>query len=118
MVEKFKQILQEIVKSKGPVGIFAVMMMDDLTDKWSVLVSAPWADESNSKEAFKFIFGLLLKHLDDEERNSIARIGILDKEEHLAKLLLERKKDSEINNEKVNGNMIHYGYILESNSGL
>lgn len=116
MVDKFKKILDEIVTTNGPVSFFAVMKMDDLTDKWTVILSAPWADDAHSQNAFGVVFGLLPKYFSDEERSTIARIGIFNKSEHLISLLLQYKKDSVIENEKVNGNFVHQAYILESNS--
>ncbi len=119
MVEKFKKILADIITTKGAVTLFAVMKMDDLTDKWSIILAAPWADNAHRKEAFDFVFGLLPKYIDTvEERNLVARIGIFEKNEHLIQVLLQYKKDSIIENEKVNGNFVHLAYILESDSNI
>jgi len=118
MVEKFKKMLIEIIAVKGAVRLFAIMKMDDLTNKWSIIIAAPWADDVHRKEAFDFIFGLLPKYFNDEERSLVARIGIFDKNEHLIDLLLQYKKNSYINDEKINGNIVHQGYILESNSNV
>lgn len=118
MVDKFKKMLVEIIAAKGAVTLFAIMKMDDLTDKWSIIFAAPWADDAHRKEAFDFVFGLLPKYFNDEERTLVARIGIFDKNEHLIESLLQYKKDSFIESEKVNGNIVHQAYILESNSNV
>ena len=118
MVDKFKKMLIEIIAAKGAVTLFAIMKMDDLTDKWSIIFAAPWADDIHRKEAFDFIFGLLPKYFNDEERSLIARIGVFNKSEHVIEVLLQYKKDAVIENEKVNGNIVHQAYILESNSNV
>jgi len=118
MVDKFKKLLEEIETTKGKVVLFAITKMDELTDKWSIILCAQWADNDKQQEAFDFVFGLLLKYFGEEERNSIARIGIYHKNEHLIESLLQYKKDSIIENEKINGNIVHLGYILESNANV
>ena len=60
MVEKFKLILAEIKRTKGEVFLFGIMKMDEITDKWSVILSAPWASEG-SEDSFKYLFDLILK---------------------------------------------------------
>jgi len=118
MVEKFKKLLQEIIQSRGDVSIFAVAKMDDLTGKWTVILCAPWSENEKQRDAFGFIFQLLPKYFTDEEKNSIARISIFGKNEHLIELLLKYKNGSVIENEKVNGNLVHLAYILASNSNI
>lgn len=116
MVEKFKKILDKIISGHGAVTLFAVVKMDDLTDKWSIILSAPWSDGDKSQSAFDAVLALLLENFDAEERNSIARIGIYDQSEHLIQELLRFKKDTVLENQKINGNLVHFGYILESKS--
>ena len=117
MVDKFKEILKQIIAKKGPVTLMALMKMDDIVDKWSVVFSASWSsDEKGRNEAFKLIFDLTKDILDIDERNSIARIGIFPEKEHLIELLLQYQKDAKIENRKINGNFVHEAYILESNN--
>lgn len=114
MVEKFKTILNEIVSTKGQVYLFALTKMDDLTDKWSVVLAAPWLKEYD-KASFNFILEIMQKYLTSEEMNSIARLGIFSKEEHLIDELMKFKGGSVIENQKINGNWVHLAYIIESN---
>jgi hypothetical protein len=119
MVEKFKKILDEIVSEKGDVNLFAIMMMDDFTDKWSVILSAPWLDNEDTRRInFKLIMQIMKKNLTTEENNSIARIGIFPKKEHLIEELLKYKSGSIINNQKINGNFVHLAKIIESNQDI
>ena len=117
MVEKFKKILAQIVREKGSVTFFAIVKMDDLVDKWSVVLCAPWATEATHDATFRYILDLIKNNLEVSEQNSIARISLFSRDEHLIQLLLQFKKDTVIENQKVNGNIIHQAYILESNQG-
>lgn len=120
MVGGFKKILDEL-KLEGTVYLFAVLRMDDLTDKWSLLLSAPWIDSKNDEDK-KIFFGSLIrlldKHLSREELDKIARISLMGVTDHLAQELLNYSSGSHIGGDasvRINGNMIHEAYILESN---
>ena len=117
MVEKFKTILTEIKRSKGEVALFALMRMDELTDRWTIILNAPWAKEGDT-EIFRYILNLIKSNLSQEEFSTIARIGIFSKTDHFIELLLKYNSGTSITNEKINGNQIHEGYILESNPEL
>lgn len=117
MVDKFKTILDEI-KKKGTIDLFAILKMDDLTDKWSIFLCAPWIDENNRKDVFADIIKLLKKNLVKEEISTVARIVISSKDDHLIQELIKFDSGTVLGGEssvKVNGNTIHEAYILESN---
>ena len=44
LVEKINNIFQQITREKGAVYLFMIAKMDDLSDKWSLDISAPWID--------------------------------------------------------------------------
>lgn len=116
MVEKFKNILSKIQLEKGEVSFFGVLKMDELLDKWTVLLSASWSTEATKKEDFEYIRNLIRSTLSPEEFSNVARLGILSKDAQLIQLLLKYQSDTEIANEtKLNGNVVHQGYILVSN---
>lgn len=117
MVDKFKKILSALISAKGAVSVFAVMKMDDITDKWSVIICAPWTDD-NSLETFTFILDEIKKELSSEEVSSVARIAVFKKADHLIEELLKYKAGSEIENQRINGNMVHFAYVIESNDAL
>src|SRR3989344_5503430 len=79
MLEKFRTIFNSLsVKGRNPVALFAIMKMDDLEDKWTVI----YADESSSSSEqeknliFSFILNEMKKILSAEELNQIARISV------------------------------------------
>ena len=113
MVDKFKIILNKIKTEKGSVALFALLKMDEFTDRWTVLLSADWAKEGDF-EAFKYLHNIIKENISSEELSTIARFGVFTKTNHLVELLRKYKQNSRIQEEKVNGNVIHEGYILES----
>lgn len=117
MVEKFKKILTAI-RAKGTISLFAILRMDDLTDKWTVLVSAPWEDEEKRREFFEELVDMIKQTMTEEEAASIARVLVSNKENHLVQKLLEQKAGAHIVGAmEINGNLVHEAYILESNKG-
>ncbi len=116
MVDQFKKILSIIYKSNKGVSLFAILKMDELTDRWSVIFSAPGLEEENKrKQMFKYLIDLILENLNEEDIKTIARVGVFPLENHLVTDLLNYKKDFSIKEStRVNGNIVHEGYILES----
>jgi hypothetical protein len=58
---------------------------------------------------------LLLARLSDQEKKSIARVGVFPTDNHLIRDLLQYKKGTHITESvKANGNTVHEAYIYES----
>ena len=116
MVDKLNKILAKIQSERGSVTFFGILKMDEYSDKWTVLLSAPWSTDITQKEDFEYIRNLLRAELDSEEISTVARLGILPKSTHLIQLLLNYQSGTEIKSEtKLNGNTIHEGNIILSN---
>ncbi len=119
MVDKFKTILSKIQKEKGDVYFFGLFKMDEFLEKWTVLLSASWLSEATKKEDFEYVRNLIFSSLSSEEISTIARLGLLPKEDRLIQLLLKYQNDTEITSEtKLNGNTLHQGYVIISNPNL
>jgi hypothetical protein len=118
MVEKFKRVLDRFIQDRRPVWLFAVLKMDDITDKWTLVVSAPWINDPNNKNEFEYIIGVLKEYFTNEELFTIARIGILRKTDHLIEELLKKQEGAQLKDEQINGNIIHEGLIISSNPNL
>jgi len=123
MVDKLKQILSQIKADRGAVTLFAIIKMDEITDKWSVFLSAPWINEQNMSEVFSYVRSLLLQSLTEEEKSTIARISIFSSNEHIIQLIttaikVEAGSIATIKDTQLNGYKIHEAYIFESNSVL
>ena len=112
MVDKFKILAEQIKRDRGSVYVFAMLKMDELTEKWSIILSADWIDETSRKESFDYLFKAVKNlNLTSAEEISIARLGIFPANDHLVQELAKYKVGV-ITNERVNGNIIHEGYIL------
>ena len=119
MVNKLKKILQAIDENKGLVNVFAILKMDDLIDKWTLVFSASWLKEENSFATFQYIQELFKKELTQEELGSIARLGLFKSNEHIITLMtsafsITGDSDVHLENTKLNGFKVHEAYVLRS----
>jgi hypothetical protein len=113
--KKLQNVSDALEKSRGSVELFAIFKMDELTDKWTVVVSAGWVAKATFEEIFSELRALLIKNLADD-MNSIARIGIFNSSEHFAQLVTQRFASGQTikDEQQINGNLIHEGYILKA----
>lgn len=123
MVEKkLEKILNKIKEDRGSVRLFAIIKVgEEATDKWSLVLSGDWVNESNLNTNFGYIFGLLSRYLTDDEKSSIARIGIFTEDEKLVQLItntvtVEAGSTAHLKENKFNGYYIHEAYIFESHA--
>lgn len=119
-IDRFKNILANIVSKKGDVSVFALLKMDDLTDKWTVILAAPWVTDTDRGEIFFLLREEMVTNLETEELQTIARFGIWPTSEHLISLLLDNYTQGDYISQdtQINGNLIHEGYILASNKTI
>jgi hypothetical protein len=118
MVDKLKQVVEALNCRRNDVCLFAVLKMDDLIDKWSVVASGPWADDSRQRRAvFDEILSIMNEKMGEQELDSFARIGVLPLNDHLIQELMKFKKDTVIEDQKINGNFVYKGYVLASQVG-
>jgi len=119
MVDKLQLVLNKFKQDGKPVWLFAVLKMDEITDRWSLVVSAPWLDNGDSfKQEYEYLIQVLKEFLTDEELFSLARVSAVSKADHLVEELLKKQTGTSITEEKINGNIVHEGNIIESNSNL
>lgn len=116
MLKDKLQIILSRYKQIHPtdVDLLAVMKMDDLIDKWSILIAADWITSENHRQVFNDFVVLIKDELNEEERGTIARVGVFSTKDHLVSELLNYKTGTIITDTKVNGNKIYEGYIIKS----
>lgn len=113
-LDKLKAVLEALAESRGAVSMFVALKMDDLTDKWAIIVSAPWTESVGFEDIFNQVRDLLIRELDDQEMSTVARIGAYSLNSPFTRQVLERyKSDDEIKEDtQINGNLVHTGYII------
>lgn len=118
MVEKFKQILKRIEDSRGTAMLFVLAKMDDIVDKWSVIISASWSTPVHRDSIFEELRKDIIATLSDEEILQMSRLWIFEPTEHLVEELLKYKTDTVLKNTQVNGNIFHEAFIIKSETPI
>lgn len=114
MVEKFNEILNKIEATKGSVALFALIKMDEMVNRWTVVFSAAWSNPENRTDTFDTVRKEIIKSVSPEELEEIARLAIFYRGEHIVEELLKYNSGTILENQKVNGNMVHYAQIIKS----
>jgi len=73
MVSKLQRIERELSRKKGSFALFGLFLREDVSDRWDLLVAAPWM-EGREVEAVRLIASKLTKELETEELLRISRI--------------------------------------------
>lgn len=105
------------LKLQKEVKFFAVVKMDDLTERWSLLFGLVGVKDLDKRhKIFEKIKEVILNNLSKENTQNIARIGLFSTTDHLISGLKKFDEGEKIENIKANGNYIHEGYVLISNT--
>lgn len=77
IVQKIRQIEQDLSTEKGQFDLFGVFLREDAPDVWDVVVAGSWI-EADKAEALRKISGTLQQRLTPSELTKLARVVIID----------------------------------------
>lgn len=99
------------------IKFFAVIKMDEMTERWSLLFGLTRSEDLDKREkVFRQVRDIIVANLSEEDTQNIARIGLFATTDHLISDLMKYPEDEKIENVKANGNFIHEGYVLISSA--
>jgi len=116
ITEKLRRVEQEISTKKGPLNLFAFLEREDVSERWDVVVSAPWAkfDEAT----LRYVGEVLKRHLTPAEMTTLARIVILEPAEDPVRAINDAYDVEHGQVELIHpsrfGLPVKYGYIITS----
>ena len=77
IVNKLMRIKKETATERGEYDLFALFLREDSSNKWDILVAAPWID-NNKEEALKYLSKKIQNSFDQSELFFISRIVIIE----------------------------------------
>jgi hypothetical protein len=121
LVDKLIRVEKHLSKKKGPFDLFAMVMREDLSDKWDILVAADWI-ENNFDSSLKFISKELTKKLSSDELSAISKVVLLSifdpRVKSVQKLMEIEHLDAELINVHVFGFFVNHAFIITSKRRL
>jgi hypothetical protein len=77
LVEKFKSLESRIAESKGDFSFFALLLREDVPDRWDLILSAPWIAK-NKEAAVSYVISEINSYLGPQALISLSRIFVAD----------------------------------------
>jgi hypothetical protein len=80
LTEKLRCVERDVAGEKGPVNLFALLEREDLSDRWDLVISAPWAEADEA--TLRYVADVIARHLTPEEVTLLSRIVVLEADEN------------------------------------
>jgi hypothetical protein len=116
LTAKVRQVEQQIANEKGALNLFAFLEREDLSDRWDLVVSAPWAKQDEA--TLRYIADVIRRHLTPAEMTILARVVVLEAAEDPVKAITERYDvehgQVEFHDPEQFGLPVKHGYIITS----
>ena len=77
IVDKLKNLEKTVSSKKGPFHLFALLLREDASDVWDLIVSSPWASKDKTS-ALQYISKQLNKILSPNQMLKLSRIVIIE----------------------------------------
>jgi hypothetical protein len=116
LTDKVRLVERDIAEEKGQFNLFALLEREDLSDRWDLVMSAPWAKQEES--TLRYIVDVLKRHLEPSDMTFLARIVILDATRDPVRAINENYSVEhgriELNDPAQFGLPVKHGYIITS----
>jgi len=116
-VDKLINVEKHLSSKKGPFDLFALILREELSDKWDLLVAADWI-ENNFDQSLKLISRELTKKLSSEELSAISKVVLLSifdqRVKSVQKAIEVEHLDAELVNVGLFGFFVDHGYLITS----
>jgi len=89
--EGIKEMLREVAKEKGDLSLaMLVQTLPEVRERWTLVVSAPWADSSGSRSVISYLSSKLIpKYVDRYALSAIDRISVMQSDDPRVRAILE-----------------------------
>jgi len=117
LLEKFRTIEQDLSKQKGDFVLFALIELEEVQNKWDVVVSATWLEEGKKKD-LDFVIKQIQSKFSNDEMMFLAKVVLLDPSEPFVKNITSvvsvKGGSLEIKDSAFNNTFVKHAYVITS----
>ncbi len=117
LLGKFVELERSLSQEKGDFSLFALFLREDASDKWDLIVAAPWI-EAHRKEALAYITTQIQQLFNSEELVRLSRVVLVDQSnpaiEAINQAIKCRHGQNEVRDSDFFGLQIKHAYVITS----
>lgn len=117
LLEKFIELERRLSRERGEFSLFALFLREDASDKWDLVVAAPWIEEDR-KAALAYITTQIQQHFTPEELARLSRIVLVNQSnpalEAMNQVINCHHGQNEVRDSNFFGLQIKHAYIITS----
>ncbi len=76
LAAKVRKVEQDIARDRGSLNLFALLEREDLSDRWDLVVSAPWARQD--EPTIRYLTDIIKQNLSPSDMTLLSRVVVLD----------------------------------------
>ena len=120
IVRKFASLEVKIAEERGDFALFALVLREDIPDRWDLVVAAPWIGQAKA-EAVDYLVDEIKTRLGSEELVQLSRIVVADPDDAPVQSLnralpVEHAENVEIKDSTFFGLPIKHAFVVTSKS--
>jgi hypothetical protein len=117
LLGKFVELERRLSQERGEFALFALFLREDASDKWDLIVAAPWI-EGDRKEALAYITTQIQQLFNAEELVRLSRVVLVDQSNPAITTINQaincQHGQNEVRDSNFFGLQIKHAYIITS----
>jgi hypothetical protein len=117
LLGKFVELERRLSLEKGDFSLFALFLREDASDKWDLIVAAPWIEEDR-KGALAYITNQIQQLFDSDELARLSRVVLVDRSNPAVEAINQALNclhgQNEVRDSNFFGLQIKHAYIITS----
>jgi len=115
LVYKLIRVEKQLSTKEGPFDLFALVLREELSDRWDLLIAADWI-ENNFDKSLRLISRELTKKLSSQQLSAISKVVLLSvfdpRVKSVQKAIQVEHLDTELANVDFFGFFVDHGYLI------
>jgi hypothetical protein len=117
LIDKLSALEQDVSEEKAPFKLFGLFLREDASEKWDLVVAAPWL-EKDKRAGLEYLTSRLRSILSDKELLSLSRVVLLDESDPafqaIVRAIRVQHGRAEIRDSSFSGLEIKHGFLVTS----